>query len=238
MIGPKELEKTLGQWTHQDDPDNRWRIALGYLLAEQGKLADAIRTFEAVEADDELSPAAYRTLADWYLADNRRDAHERAVAAVYKTTSEYGLQQMIANKLRPWQYLDGRLPTQLDKDVLRMFAVLFDKSATPQSYLGYLQQFYQASHDFRLLAGLPDAVIGHTAAGVYPFLQGMQLVLDEVRGRGNRRRDRQAHRRSTATRQDRRRSAGARPARSAGGTPRRRGAEPARPAPGQGAGGP
>src|ERR1019366_8529068 len=68
-----------------------------------------------------------------------------------------------------------------DKEVLRMFAVLFEKSASPQNYLYQLQQFYQASHDFRLLAGLPDAVIGHTAARVYPFVQGMEAVLDEVR---------------------------------------------------------
>jgi tetratricopeptide (TPR) repeat protein len=59
--------------------------------------------------------------------------------------------------------------------------VLFNKSATPGSYLGQLQSFYEASHDFRLLTGLPDAVIGHTAKRVYPFVQGMQPVLDEVR---------------------------------------------------------
>jgi Flp pilus assembly protein TadD len=51
----------------------------------------------------------------------------------------------------------------------------------PQRYLDQLQQFYQASHDFRLLARLPDAVIGHTAERVYPFVQGMQSVLEDVR---------------------------------------------------------
>src|SRR5207244_1641120 len=69
----------------------------------------------------------------------------------------------------------------LDKEVLRQFAVLFDKSNAPQDYLYQLQQFYQASHDFRLLAFLPDAVIGHSAARVYPFVQGMQSILGEVR---------------------------------------------------------
>ena len=97
-----------------------------------------------MESADELSPGAYRSLADWYLVAKRRDAHERAAAAVYQTTSEYRLSQMIAAKLRPWQHGDGRLPTELDKEVLRMFAVLFEKSATPQSYLHQLQQFYQA----------------------------------------------------------------------------------------------
>ena len=178
---PKELEETLRQWTRTYDPDNRWRVALGYLLAEQGKLAEAIREFETVEAADELSPGDYRSLADWYLTQNQREGHERAAAAVYKTTPEYRLSQMIAAKLHPWQQRGGHLPTELDPEVLRQFAVLFDKSSRPEQYLYQLQQFYQAAHDFRLLAGLPDAVIGHTAERVYPFVQGMQSVLDEVR---------------------------------------------------------
>jgi Flp pilus assembly protein TadD len=177
----RELEQALRQWAGEDDADNRWRVALGYLLAEQGRVAEAILQFEAVETTDELGPSAYRALADWYLVQNKREAHERAARAVYKMTPEHRLSQMIAFKLQPWQHGDGHLPTVLDKEVLRMFAVLFDKSATPQSYLYQLQQFYQASHDFRLLAVLPDAVIGHTAARVYPFVQGMDSVLTEVR---------------------------------------------------------
>lgn len=177
----KELEKTLQEWTRLDDPDNRWRIALGYLLAEQGKMSEAIRELEAVEAADELSPSAYASLADWYLAQGQRAKHEHAAAAIYKTMPEYQISQRIAQKLNRWQRADGPVPTQLDPEVLRMFAVLFDKSNSPQAYLYHLQQFYQASHDFRFLSGLPDAVLGHTAQRVYPFVQGMKSVLDEVR---------------------------------------------------------
>jgi Flp pilus assembly protein TadD len=150
-------------------------------LAEQGKLAEAIREFEAVEAADELDPAAYRTLSNWYLAENKREPHERAGLAVYKTTPEHYLYRMIQSKLHPWQQRDGHLPTELDKEVMRMFAVLFDKSSRPENYLYQLQSFYQASRDFRLLAVLPESVIGHSAARVYPFVQGMQPVLNEVR---------------------------------------------------------
>ncbi len=134
-----------------------------------------------MEAADELTPAAYRALADWYLVQGRRDAHDRAALAVYKTMPEHRLHQMLAIRLQPWQRGDGHLPTELDKEVPRMFAVLFEKSASPQSYLYQLQAFYDASHDFRLLAGLADAVVGHTAAHVYPFVQGMQSILNEVR---------------------------------------------------------
>ena len=40
---PKELQKALDDWIKAGDADNRWRVALGYLLAEEGKLAEAIR---------------------------------------------------------------------------------------------------------------------------------------------------------------------------------------------------
>ncbi len=94
---------------------------------------------------------------------------------------EYYLSQMLAYRLRPWLQPGGHLPSELDAEVLRMFAVLFDKSVAPQSYLYHVQQFYNATHDFRLLAGLADAVIGHTATRVYPFVQSMGQVLGEVR---------------------------------------------------------
>ena len=61
------------------------------------------------------------------------------------------------------------------------FTALFEKASQPQNYLNQLQQFYAATRDFRLLAGLGDAVLGHTAGQVYPFLQGMSGVLGEVR---------------------------------------------------------
>jgi tetratricopeptide (TPR) repeat protein len=178
---PKELERALAAWSAEEDAASRWRLALGYVLAEQGRLAEAIRVFEAVEKADELTPAAYRSLADWYLVQNRRDDHERAAVAVYKTTPEYYLHRMLAMRLAPWQQAQGHLPSELDREVLRMFAALFDKASSPQNYLYQLQQFYDATHDFRLLAGLADAVAGHTAGRVYPFVQSMQSVLNEVR---------------------------------------------------------
>ncbi len=41
--------------------------------------------------------------------------------------------------------------------------------------------FYRQTHDFRLLAALADAVVGHTAGTVYPFLSGMRDTLSEIR---------------------------------------------------------
>jgi tetratricopeptide (TPR) repeat protein len=84
-------------------------------------------------------------------------------------------------KLRPWQQSDSKLPSELDRDVLHIFAALFEKSGSPGHYLHQLQQFYQASRDFRLLAVMVDAVVGHTPQKVYPLLQAMQPILSEIR---------------------------------------------------------
>jgi tetratricopeptide (TPR) repeat protein len=110
-----------------------------------------------------------------------RASYDRARIAAYKFMQEHQLSNWLAAKLRPWHSDEGRLPDEFDENVLLVFAALFEKSGHPQNYLGYLQQFYEATHEFRLLADLPNAVIGHTAGRVYPFLGGMESVLSEVR---------------------------------------------------------
>jgi predicted Zn-dependent protease len=177
---PKDLEKTLRAWVQGGDADNHWRLSLAYVLAEQGHIPEAIAMLEAIEASDDLGPAAYRTLADWYLAANRREQHERASLAVYKTMDEWQIHQMLAVRLRPWQMGNGHASVEINPDVLFMFAALLEKASDPRQHLGLLQQFYQATHDFRLLAGVADALVGHTAAKVYPILNGMSSLLAEI----------------------------------------------------------
>ncbi len=177
---PKELEKALRDWLRDGDPDNRWRLSLGYVLAEQGRIPEAIRLFEGVEFGDTLGPTAYRALADWYLVANRRDDHERATAQAYRTQDENLLSRWLRAKLSPWQRGGRELPSELDREVLTVFAVLFEKSTHPAHYVYQLQQFYEASRDFRLLAVLADSVIGHSAAKVYPFLIALRPVLQTI----------------------------------------------------------
>ena len=163
------------------DADGRWRTALGYLLAELGRINEAIPLFEAVEKAGDLGFAGYRTLAGWYMAVNKKDAHDKAQVNAYKAVDDNTLQQLLYAKLRPWQRGGGHVPTELDQDVLRILAALFEKSSHPQNHLHQLLQFYQACRDFRLLAVMTDAVIGQSAGKVYPFLEGMQPVLNELR---------------------------------------------------------
>ncbi|HEY1189503.1 MAG TPA: VIT domain-containing protein, partial [Gemmata sp.] len=106
---PKQLEADLARWTSEPFADARWRLALGYLLAEQGKVPEAIKQFELVRAADELPPSAYRSLAAWYLVENRRAEHEKAQAAIYQATDEYQLSGWLNNKLRPWRSSSGPL---------------------------------------------------------------------------------------------------------------------------------
>lgn len=177
---PKDLAKTLQQWVSADNSDNHWRLSLAFVLAEQGNIPEAIKLLEAIEAQDELGPMAYRTLSAWYLVANRREQHERASLAMYKSMDEWRIHQAISARLLPWQRSSGNVSIAMDRDVPFMFAVLLDKASSPQQHLGLLQQYYQATHDFRLLTGLADAVVGHTAEKVYPFLGGMQTLLAEV----------------------------------------------------------
>ena len=92
---PKELAKRLQAWIAADDADNGWRLILGYLEAESGQIPAAIKLLEAVRAADELHGADYRTLADWYMAVNRRDAYDQARVETYKVIEEWQLNQWL-----------------------------------------------------------------------------------------------------------------------------------------------
>jgi len=178
---PKDLENNLREWIKAGDGANIWKLALGFLIAEQGKLAEAVQLFESIEAADELGPLGYRAMAGWYQVLNQREKHERATIASYKTVDEYQLSRMLYSKLQPWQRGDRHLPSELDKEVLWILTALFEKSAQPQNYLSQVQQFYAACRDFRLLGTLADSVVGQTAGKIYPFLQNMGHVFQEVR---------------------------------------------------------
>lgn len=178
---PKELEKCLQQWIKADDPVGQWQIALGYVLAEQGKIADAVKQLETVAANGELGTTAYRALADWYLVINRREDHERALFSTYMTMDEDQLGLLLEPQFARHQRGDANSPRELDKEVLPMLTVLFEKSSVPSMYFSPVRQFYANTRDFRLLANLPDAVVGHSAGRIYPYFEGMRLIFQEIR---------------------------------------------------------
>lgn len=178
---PEDLEKSLRAWIRPEDADNFWRRALAYLAAEQGRIDESISLFERIRSVDELWPEDYRALAGWYMVVNAQDKHERSLIEAFKATDEYQLSNWLRQQLQPWQRQDLPMPSELDKDVLRVFAALLEKASQPQNYQWQLREFYQATHDFRLLACLGDAVVGHTAGRIYPFLEQMRPLFDEIR---------------------------------------------------------
>ncbi|MEX0938608.1 MAG: VIT domain-containing protein [Pirellulales bacterium] len=175
------LREVLARWVEEAGADQSWRLALGRLVAELGEIEAAITHFETVQAVDELQPIDYRMLADWYLVADRADARRRAMIRMYQTMEEWQLRNYLSQQLRPWQVSDGNLPSELDEQVLLVFAALLEKSSNPENFLGELREFYRATHDFRLMTGMADAVLGHTPGKIYPYLGGIRGVLEHVR---------------------------------------------------------
>lgn len=179
---PEELERLLSEWIRTDPFPAPWQLALGRLSAERGKIEEAIRLYEAVQKETPLSPADFSALGDWYLVIDRKEQYKRAKIEVFKAMPEYQISNWIRQVREPWQRTDTPLPAEFDERVLFAFQALFEKSNEPQNYLYELREFYTATRDFRLLAMLPDSLVGRTPQQIYPFLNQLQSsVLYEMR---------------------------------------------------------
>lgn len=178
---PEALEKELREWIRTDVSTGPWRQYLARLLAERGKIDEAIPLFEACQKDKLLSGADYKLLADWYLVSNRREDYEKSRIESYNQIPEWQLQQMTYRAQNRWN--QGNPPSgQIDEETLYVFKALFQKSAQPQNYLWQLHGIYAATRDFRLLEMLPDSVLGRTPQQIYDFVIALQShVLYEVR---------------------------------------------------------
>ncbi len=179
---PDDLERDLRTWIREDQSTSPWRQSLARLLAERGKLDEAIQLFESAEKDKLLSAGDYRMLSDWYLVSNRRSDHERAKLEVFQQMPEGNLGNSLYAVRNRWHQNGVTLPSELDENTLLTFKALFAKSANPENYLWQLREIYAASRDFRLLQMLPDAVLGRSPQQVYAFLQSLNSqVLVELR---------------------------------------------------------
>lgn len=178
---PNVLEQELREWIRNDVSTGPWRQRLARLVAERGKIDEAIQLFEACQKDRLLTAADYNLLANWYLVSNRRDAYERSRIEAYLQLPEYQLQQATYQAQNRSQQT-GTVTGEVDENTLFIFKALFEKSAQPQNYLWQLHGIYVATRDFRLLQMLPHAVLGRSPQQIYDFLPNLQnQVLFELR---------------------------------------------------------
>jgi len=178
---PEQLEKELREWIRTDVSTGPWRQSLARVVAERGKLDEAIQLFEACERDHLLSATDYRSLADWYLVVNRHDDYERARIETFLQMPEQQLAQMFHQTHDRWQQTGPR-PSELDENTPLVLKALFKKSAEPKHFMWQLANLYTASRDFRLLQMLPDAVLGRSPQQVYANIYALQnQVLHELR---------------------------------------------------------
>ena len=179
---PEQLEQSLRKLLRDSNNPVPFQLTLARLLAEQGKVEDAISLAETAKKSSTLSPSDLSSLAQWYLVVDRRDDYQQARIDAFAFMHEYKIRNWLNKKLQPWQRNDGRLPSELEENVLFAFQALFEKSQAPSNYSYLLERYYTACRDFRLLQMLPDAVVGRTPQQIYPFLSQLDSqVLDELR---------------------------------------------------------
>jgi len=174
------LAARLGTWIVPSQVESRWRIAYGYLVAERGKLADAAAAFEEVKRIDELGAADHEALANWYLVLGDEPKRKAALLGRYLVMPEWQLRQRLYEEQNAIRRRGEGVPRELEPDVLRALRALLAKASRPANHIYFVRKLYLAVKDFRLLESLPYGVLGHTPEGIYPYLQSLGRVLDEV----------------------------------------------------------
>ncbi|MEW6742249.1 MAG: VIT domain-containing protein [Planctomycetota bacterium] len=157
----------------------RWGKTLAMLRAERGRLQEAVDLMKQVEQNDELDHRDYRALAEWYTALGNGAAARAARIASWQALDEWRIVKLLQPSLpRPDE------PSGLGPEVPVQLIALMRKSTQPVYHLGFLARLYRSTKDFRVLECLGDAVIGHSAGGIYRFLEGIarftELIQEEA----------------------------------------------------------
>ena len=176
----EQLERTLAAWIAPGKAESRWRILLGYLLAERGKLAAAVQAFEAVATIDELSWKDYEALANWQLILEDETRRKKALADKYRAMPESQLRsrvRAISNKVRR---RGNKIPEELSAEDFMVMKFLLRKSSNPQYQLWYIWSTYQQTKDFRVLASIVEGSLGHSPDKLYQILRNLSGYMKQV----------------------------------------------------------
>ncbi len=178
------LEAKLSEWFGGGDQFTKMQFGrqLAWIRAERGKLDEAARVMEQVAKVDELAHEDWLALADWHTALDRKDDAARAKLAAWNALGENELSNRLNMARSIVQNRGDGVPAELDPAVADQLVALMRKAQWPANHLWQIHNLYGTRKDFRLLQCLPDAVIGHSAQGVYQFLAqlaGIQGMVDE-----------------------------------------------------------
>lgn len=168
----ERVESLLREWIEPEQVESRWRVALGFILAQQGDLRGAIAQFEEVDALEELGPRWLKALADWNFVLGR-DA-ERTALQIRRFDrmpihAFYGIFDRELGRLRP----DGKNggPATVDPEILLAAQSLMRRAPRPDEYLHILLRLYDTTKDVRILDALPLGMIGHSQEAIYDLLE-------------------------------------------------------------------
>ena len=182
MDRPSELAERLVDWfgDGSDYARMRWGRAHAYLEAELSRLEAAAAIFEKLAAHDELDHGDYRSLADWYTALDRPAEAESARLRSWKVLGEYALSQRLQRDHDLYARSGSDIPPELDPEVALRVVALLNRASHPANHLWQVRGLYASTKDFRLLEGLPEAVIGRSSQEIYPFLSQLLGITDMI----------------------------------------------------------
>ncbi|MHC5064976.1 MAG: hypothetical protein ACYTG5_13500, partial [Planctomycetota bacterium] len=177
---PQELLAELEDWIVPGKVDSQWQVSRGYLLAELGKVREAVQVFEQVAAKNELGAKEFEILGNWYLVLDENERGEEAMRARYQALPEHVLSQRLYQLSNRLSRQGEGVPESFDPDSLRILQVLLAKATHPQNYIHQVNDLYSKTKDFRLLTCIADGIRGHSAQQVYPFLTQVNQIIQNV----------------------------------------------------------
>ena len=176
------LEAALTRWFGDGEtPETRrFGLLLAYVRAERLDLDGALATLGRVAAVDDIGHDGWRTLADWAAARGDTAKADAARVAAWGCVDEWVLRQALYADLQRVTPQGDQPPAGLDPLAVTRTVALFRKAEYPAQHLHLLHALYAQTKDYRLLTGLPEAVIGHTPQAIYAFLVSLAQVGDLV----------------------------------------------------------
>ncbi|MFH1530986.1 MAG: VIT domain-containing protein [Pseudomonadota bacterium] len=174
---PEALEEALRSWLDEGGSAPAWRRTLGYLLAETGRITEAIAHFEALRGSGQLMGHEWATLADWYLVEGRRSDRDGANLERFLAMPEYELSNLYYTKSSQTGVTGV---VEVDEEILAILTALLQKSQYPANYIWQIQTLFQQTREPRLLNVVAKGLLGHSPGGVYPVLENIRYLLQEI----------------------------------------------------------